>query len=243
MPLPVRPTPQQIASMASAPIIQTASRPRDEGSVTSMSKLKEKVEEFAEIAKSLPQNLQVICFDLLLRNHLEGGKRPAETKSPTPETPTGPIGPPAAIPAAPAPNAGVKQQDLTNADLHLKARKFLDKHALSISQLNNLFFKEDGQLKPLYEDLKTTRMSESQIRVTLLLALRRGLTDGEFETDVESVRDQCNQRKCYDSNNFSANYNNNKTLFDFKKFTKDTKSVRLSEVGRKELADIIQELQ
>jgi hypothetical protein len=209
-----------------------------------MSKLKAAVEEFAEIAKSLPDNLQVICFELLLRNHLEGGKRPpGESKPTTPETATNPPGPLPAVPTTPPADIGVKQEDLKNTDLHVKARKFLDKYALSVNHLNNLFFKEDHQLKPLYEDLKTTRMSESQIRITLLLALRSAVTTGEFEADVEAVRAECTQRKCYDANNFSNNYNNKKSLFDFNKYTKDTTSVRLSEAGRKEIADVIQELQ
>jgi hypothetical protein len=36
-----------------------------------LSKLKDRVEEFANIAKGLPDNLQAICFELLLRNFLE----------------------------------------------------------------------------------------------------------------------------------------------------------------------------
>ena len=36
-----------------------------------MEKLKDKVEEFANIAKTLPENLQATCFELLLRHHLE----------------------------------------------------------------------------------------------------------------------------------------------------------------------------
>jgi hypothetical protein len=209
-----------------------------------VSKLKEKVEEFADIAKLLPENLQVVCFELLLKNHLEGGKRPpGESKPPTPETAITPSGPLPTVSTTPPADAGAKQEDLKPTDLHLKARKFLERYALTVTQLNNLFFKEDGQLKPLYEDLKTTRMSASQIRVTLLLALRNAVTNGEFATEVEAVREECMQRKCYDANNFSANYNNSKSLFDFGKYTKETTAVRLSEAGRKELADVIQELQ
>ena len=204
-----------------------------------MSKLKEKVEEFAEIARSLPDNLQAICFELLLRNHLEGGKRLAGE----PSAATAPPEPAPAATGTPPGDTGPKQEDLNSTDLHVKAKKFLAKYALSLDQLNNLFFKEDGQPKPLYDDLKTTRTSESQIRLTLLLALQAALTTGEFEADAEAVRQECIARKCYDSSNFSNNYNNNKSLFDFDKFTKASKSVRLSEAGRKELADLIKEFQ
>lgn len=209
-----------------------------------MAKLKEKVEEFAEIAKSLPDSLQVVCFELLLRDYLEGAKHPpSESKAtvPGPTTPTSEPGP--ATTVTPPAGVGSKQEDLKSSDLHVKARKFIEKHGLSLDQLNNLFFREDGELRPLYDDLKTTRTSESQIRLTLLLALQAALTTGQFEANAELVRQEAVARKCYDANNFSNNFNNNKSLFDFDRYNKASISVRLSEAGRKELADLIKELQ
>lgn len=208
-----------------------------------MSKLKDKVDEFAEIAKSLPDNLQVVCFELLLKHYLDAaGTRPTkEVSAAADSTLATTTLPPVQV--TPPAEAGSKQEDLKPADLHLKVRKFLEKHALSIDHLNNLFFKEEGALKALYEDLKTTRMSESQIRITLLSALRSAITTGEFEAMIEAVRQECTERKCYDGSNFANNFNNNKSLFDFDKFAKGIPSVKLSEDGRKELADVIQELQ
>ena len=207
-----------------------------------MSKLKDKVQEFADLAKSLPDNLQAICFELLLRNHLEsvGGKAAGAVPAPGPSAADAP--PPS--PASPQPEAVAKQDDLKAADLHLKAKKFLEKHALLLDHLNNLFFREEGQLKPLYErSSRSTRMSESQIRVTLLAALRTAIASGEFEAAVEQVRQECNVRKCYDPNNFGNNFNNNKGLFDFAKYSKELTTVKLSESGRKQLADLVKELQ
>jgi hypothetical protein len=208
-----------------------------------VSKLGDKVQEFAEIAKALPENLQVVCFELLLKHHLEGGigRAPKETPAdPAPPTGGGPLPP---VQVTPPAESGTRQEDLKPTDLHLKAKKFLEKYNLSLEHLNNLFFKEDGAIKPLYEDLKTTRMSEGQIRITLLLALRSALSTGEFEVSIEAVKKECTERKCYDSSNFGNNYNNNKSLFDFDKFAKGVTSVKLSEDGRKELADVVQELQ
>jgi hypothetical protein len=206
-----------------------------------VSKLADKVREFADIAKTLPENLQVVCFELLLKHHLEGGgsRPPKDALADPSPTPT-PLPP---VQVTPPAEAGSKQEDLKAADLHLKAKKFLEKYTLSLEHLNNLFFKEAGAIKPLYEDLKTTRMSEGQIRITLLLALRSAISTGEFETSVDAVKQECTERKCYDSSNFGNNFNNNKSLFDFDKFAKGITAVKLSEAGRKELADVIQELQ
>ena len=49
----------------------------------------------------------------------------------------------------------------------------MEKYSVSIAEVNNLFYKDGGDIPPLYEDVKTTRMAEGQIRVTLLQAALR----------------------------------------------------------------------
>jgi hypothetical protein len=109
-------------------------------------------------------------------------------------------------------------------------------------ELNNLFYKQNEVIEPLYEDVKTTRMAEAQIRVALLIAMKTAIPSGEFEAPVDVIRAECRDRKSYDQANFAANFKNNESLFDGK-YGKDTTSLRLSEDGRKELAQLIKELQ
>ena len=207
-----------------------------------MAKLKDKIQEFANIAKTLPEDLQVVCFELLLSHHLESlvprtlapGTGSASPAQPAPNEPTGPETVAESVEG---------QEDLAKKDLHLKAQRFLEKHSLSVDSLNNLFYKEGGQILPLYEDLKTTRMSEGQMRVTLLQALQNAIHTGQFEAEVQQVRTECSDRKCNDKPNFAANFKKNKDFFDFDQYTKTTKTVKLSEAGRKELAKIVKELQ
>ena len=209
-----------------------------------MSDLRDKVKELAEIAALVPENLQATCFEILLRDYLvslsSGGAPPTNRKAALEQ----------ALPVSGTEDsekgfeeAAKAQADVTLADLHVKARKFLEKYGVSISEVNNLFYKEGTAIKPLYEDLKTTRMAESQIRITLLQALLSALSDGDFTAQVDNVRAECRDHKALDANNFAANYKNNDSLFDFDKYDKDTKSLRLSENGRKELAQLIKELQ
>jgi hypothetical protein len=214
-----------------------------------MSELKDKVKEIAEIAASLPDNLQQPCFELLLKHYLAStlpapgsSERAAAVKSAIREEEVSS----AATPSEPPPpleEVAKEQADLTNNDLHVKARRFMEKYSVSVAELNNLFYKEGQEIMPLYEDLKTTRTAESQIRIALLLSLRNALRSGEFQVTVEAVRTECRDRKCYDAGNFAANFNNNRSLFDFDKYKKDATEVRLSEDGRKELAQLIKELQ
>lgn len=213
-----------------------------------MSNLKNKVKELAEIAVSVPENLQVTCFELLLRDYLTSVSG-EEAQPPRQVAATKNSGSAAEkAPAQEESTAGGEkpapaQADVTQADLHVKARKFMGKYSVSIGELNNLFYKEGLSIMPLYEDLKTTRMSEAQIRIALLQALHHGLGDGEFIAQVEDIRTECRDRKVLDGANFAANFKNNSSLFDFDNYSKETKSIRLSEEGRKELSEIIKELQ
>jgi hypothetical protein len=119
----------------------------------------------------------------------------------------------------------------------------LEKYGRSIDDLNQLFYKEGDDLKPLYEDLKTTKSTESQIRIALLAALREGLKSGDFVFDGELVRAECQLRKCLDKKNFAAIFKRNASLFDaFESYVADTPKVRLSESGKEQLSNLIAEL-
>ncbi len=212
-----------------------------------MTKLKEKVLELAEIAKECPENLQVVCFELLLKHHLESisprQSKATEPPAQAPATASVPPTPPEDDKKRPIEEVVKGQDDIAEADLHIKTRHFMKKCGVSIDQLNNLFYKDDGNIAPLYEDLKTTRMAEGQIRIALLQALRSAMSNGEFQASVDDIRAEANARKCYDKSNFAANFNNNAGLFDFEKYEKSMTTVKLSEDGRKELAEVIKELQ
>jgi hypothetical protein len=87
-----------------------------------VSKLKDTVKEFAEIAKGLPDNLQVVCFELLLRHHFDTTKgRPSKVVDrATDPAPEAGLLPPVQV--TPPAEAGLKQEDLKPVDLHLKAK-------------------------------------------------------------------------------------------------------------------------
>lgn len=203
-------------------------------------KLKQKVMEFVAIAKECPENLQEKCFELLLANHL--GQLRAK--------------PPGMEGAGQANRAGdesqegaedkrtLQQEDITETDLHVKARQFLKKFGLTVGHINQLFYKEEGNFLPLYDDLKTTKASESQIRIALLHSLLKGLHTGDFEFNAEAVREEAQVRKCYDLPNFAAHFKKNKELFEgFTKYNKTNPTIRLSAGGKAKLAEVIKELQ
>lgn len=201
-------------------------------------KVREKVLEIAKIAQECPENLQQICFETLLRHTLEGGKPPASSEKQKPEEKEKGKKTLESI----VEETAQTQDDLTSADLHLKARRFLDKHSLTVNDVNQLFYKEGDKILPLYEDLKTTRTSESQVRITLLQCLHNAIRSGNFTTSVEAIKEEAGTRKCYDVNNWNNNFTNNASLFDFTQYSKKVQTINLSDQGKTELADLIKEM-
>jgi len=204
-------------------------------------KIKEKVLEFATIAKECPDNLQEKCFELLLSHYLnqlgaKSDKRPdaktEDTKSPAADNQTSEGG------------KVSNQEDILERDLHVKVRNFLKKSSLSAEHINQIFYKEAGEFKPLYDDLKTTKAAESQIRIALLQALKNAISSGDFQFDGEEVRKETQLRKCYDAPNFTTIFKNNKILFDnFDGYDKSQPKITLSTEGKDRLGDIIKDLQ
>ncbi len=195
--------------------------------------LKDKILEFVELAKQCPEKLQETCFRVLLENHLSG------QKSDLPEKKKDAVG---ASPTKKLEEATQQQGDIKPSDIHVKVKRFMEKNTVSLEDLNLVFYKEGESFLPLYDSLGETKTSESQIRVALLRALRSALTNGEFEATLEDVKSECQQRKCFDGNNWRNNFVNNKRLFDFGKFAKDIKAVKLSDEGKEELAEVVKQL-
>ncbi len=200
-----------------------------------MEEIKKAIAEILEIVKECPSNLQQTCFEILLNYKLRAEPTIPPTESMTAnrfdETPD------------PIEQAEKLQRDISEADLHVKVRRFLEKQALSVDDVNLLFYRENDQIYPLFDDLKTTRTSESQIRIALMQCLGNALRTGEFYTMVEDVRSEATDRKCYDRNNFAGNFTNNSGLFDYEKYSKSLKKITLSEQGKAELAKVVKELE
>jgi hypothetical protein len=198
--------------------------------------LKDLVKEVVEAVEGCPEPLQLRAFELLLEYRL-GTVGPKTDPAGNVEQVT----PPLADPEDKEPDTPA-DDDIEPKDLHAKTRKFLQDHGRTVEDINALYYKEAGAIKPLYDDLKSTGMSESQIRLSLLEALENALGTGEFEFNGESVREKTKAYKCYDGPNFTRNFRNNAKLFEgFDKY-EPGQPIRLSTEGKAELARVIGEL-
>jgi hypothetical protein len=204
-------------------------------------KLKQKIMEFVALAKDCPENLQEKCFELLLADYLQQLRPKAPSVREDANKQAKPTGDEAKKEGENKKTP--KQEDIAETDLHVKARQFLKKSGLTVEHINQLFYKEEGKFLPLYDDLKTTKASESQIRIALLHSLLNGMRTGDFEFNGESVREEAQVRKCYDSPNFAAHFKNSKELFEsFSKYSKTSPTIKLSADGKAELAEVIKDL-
>ena len=121
--------------------------------------------------------------------------------------------------------------------------KFLERYGLTLEDLNQVFYKDGDNILPLYEDLKTTKTSECQLRIALMLALRTAIKTGEFTFNGEAVRSECQTRKCYDAANFASTFRRYAEFFDgLEKYESSAPTVRLSEGGRKMLSELVKTL-
>lgn len=222
-----------------------------------MANLKEEIKDIVEIVALVPESLKAMCFEMLLKEALAKRQRSHQSPShaPVPQTleptiekatssPTpadDPTGPAATLAAGVQPkvNGG---SDITMSDLHMKTRKFMEKGGLTLEHINNVFYKEGDEFELLVTDLGATTMAGGQIRIASMQSLQRALADGEFTTTVEAVREECKMRKCYDGPNFTTNFKKSAAYFDFAEWTKDVTDLRLSEEGKKALAEVVKKL-
>jgi hypothetical protein len=206
-----------------------------------MDDLKKKISEFASIAKECPENLQSICFEVLLKNHLDnlkdtGNQKENKVKDMEQEKKID------KTEDHKQDNTSKNQDDIKTTDLHVKAKKFMEKYSISIEDINQIFYKENDNFLPLFDELGSSKIAECQVRISLIEALVSAMKNGDFIAEIATVRQKSKDYKCYDGGNFSINYNNNKELFDFDKYDKNMDRVGLSESGKAKLSELIKAL-
>jgi len=131
------------------------------------------------------------------------------------------------------------QEEITKTDLHVKAKKLLEQ-GVTLEDINNMFYKEGDELKPLFDDLKSSKMSESQLKLALVEALKNVILTGEYKFNTDEVKRQCEDHKCYDSANYAAIFKKQKNWFN-EDYARNT-FMTLSADGKKELITVIKQL-
>jgi hypothetical protein len=198
--------------------------------------LADKIAEFAKLASACPEKLQEKCFELLLADYLSrvhGGREPKVAEEPGAE----------ADKPERADKLPTHQEDIKEKDLHVKARRFLAKFVVGLDDVNEVFYREGDEFRPLYDTLGTTQISECQVRIALIQALMNAFKTGNFVFNGERVRAECDARKCYDSDHFAHYFKRNAALFaGFTKYDSKNADVTLSNQGLEKLAELIKQM-
>lgn len=205
--------------------------------------MKEEIKNIIDIVQQCPEKFQERCFEILLNQYMadcrekkyenKSAYKSPQIKEEDKKAETTYI------------DENSQTEEIKQTDFHIKVQRFMTTHGISISDINNLYYKENDKLLPLYETLGSTKMSECQMRIALLTAFENSYSDsnGDMYFNGEVVRQRCQAMKCYDMPNFSANFKKNSGFIDNfnDKYDKNA-SYLLSIEGKKELAKIITEL-
>ena len=177
--------------------------------------LENKIKELVEISEKLPERYRERCFEVLLTNYLNEVK--------TTEKIVAKIDP--VVPEPPK-----------KIVIPIDVRAFLQQYALPEDILQKLFIIEGNETRTIYS-IETTKKSDAQIQVALLMALENALKPGgKFEFSMEVVRGRCKDKAVFDGPNFRTHFKNNKKFF---KDLEDEDRIELSPEGKAELADVI----
>ncbi|MBI4764968.1 MAG: hypothetical protein HY787_10225 [Deltaproteobacteria bacterium] len=182
----------------------------------------EGLKKIVELCKTVPEEFRQKCFELLLQHSLQATEPtnklvPPPTDDQTHQTPP------------------IKHKQFR---LPMDVKAFLSQYGIEDSLLWKLFLIEGTEIRPIY-NLKTTKKAKAQISLALLMALQNAISTGQFQVDIEELRKQCGEHKCYDSPNFMKNLKLNEKFF---KEVSSDKPLILSPDGKSDLADLLEEM-
>lgn len=194
--------------------------------------IQDQLKKILTLVKECPEHLQEKCFELLFNHMISSGK---QQQGKDKETDDKDVSPPVLE------TETSEGEEIVQGDVHSKVRALVKNSEVTLEDLNNLFYKEEDEFEPLFDDLKTTKMADAQIRLALLEALKNALKDGNFKFSISRVRELCETHKSYNQANFSSNFKKNKVLFG-EEYSRGTKELSLSPKGKKELEKIVIEI-
>jgi len=184
----------------------------------------QELKEIVDLANSVPKEYQEKCFELILLHTLQVNKSGIK-QTITPEI-----------------NETELQPSIESAikplEIPLDVKAFLSQYGLDNSDLEENFMITGGGVRPIYL-LDETQKKTKQIQLALMMCLEHAISDGIFQTEVESLRKRCNELNCYDSKNFLTNIRTKEKLL---RLDSEGNLLSLTTDGKSELADLLEQL-
>lgn len=174
--------------------------------------------EIARLANVVPEEFRQKAFELLLSNTLQAETHPNGNGATPPSNSTAVI-------------------DSTSLPIDVKA--FFSQYRLDLNLLSRLFHQEGGEVRPIYRLNENTKV-KAELNHTLLMSLENAIRSGQFQVDIEALRNRCQEQKCYDMANFMRHLRKNYRLF---KSISPNEPLILSAEGKAQLASLLRRLE
>jgi hypothetical protein len=128
---------------------------------------------------------------------------------------------------------------LGSQDIPVELKTFLQENMIPEEVVNKLFLRAGGEVRPIYK-ITEKKKSAAQIQIALLTAFENALAtpNGALEFEMKTARQRCVDYNVYETE-FIANFKNRAGLFT----DLDNEIVRLTPIGRTELANLLIYLQ
>jgi len=185
-------------------------------------KLKIEIDAIVKIAESVPENLQVKCFEILLRGYL--------------------ISPSASHPDS---TSDLGAREVASTNMPPNAELVMRQLRITEGQLSKILVMDGDEVHFAPEpnnEKKATRV----VQWALLLALKNALTSDkkEFRVDPEALRKVCQEKDCFDGKNFwgTLKSKSNAPLFGGGPLKSQGESRVLAPKGKDALADLIRQM-
>jgi len=191
---------------------------------------KAEISKIVEIVKSVPENLQVRCFELLFNAAFES-KEKKKTEKDNVENHEN---------KEEAPQEKSRQEPLK---LPGNVLGLMRRNSISHEELGRLFMLEHEPLLPVYK-LPTGNLAKAQLMKVLMLLLENGLLNNSLSAPYAEVRSTLKEEGLYDSN-FNKVLKKNHTYFKgaiSKNGIDESGVVDLTGPGMEKLAEVIKEL-
>jgi hypothetical protein len=178
----------------------------------------EDLQQIVDLANSVPQEYRQKTFELLLASELQKqGNNHFELPVPQQVAPSW----------------------VENASLPIDVKALFNQYHLDLDLLPRLFHMEGGDVRPIYKLNENTKV-KAELNHALLMALENAIRTGQFQVEVEAVRNRCQEQKCYDMANFMRHLRKNSRLF---KTISNDQPLILSTEGKAQLSALLRRLE
>jgi hypothetical protein len=188
--------------------------------VNEYEKFRKPIQEIINFTRTIDEKYREKCFEVLLNRYLSTHRAEAADIVIIDESQN---------------KVAEAQNSSLETDYPVELKFFLQENKIREETINKLFLREKGRIRPIYK-ITEKRKATAQIQIALLTAFENALVapNGAFEFPMRTVRQRCMDYNVYETD-FTLNFKGRAGLF----VNVDADAVKLTELGKAELANII----